>query len=107
MNICARLGSKNPRYVVLKMITDTREIYFHVNVGSSQHVPRSDPALHQDIGTCDRTSGQDENDLGNGSIWQDLQVITRRQRVDISNARVRTSPVGGIDGRRGDESPRR
>jgi len=129
------MESKNTHDVVLKMVTNTREIHLHVNVGSSQDVLRSDPALHQDIGTSDRTSSQDdllpnvdrgngttldpgeldsssgelvvENDLGNGSIWQDLQVITRRQRVDISNTRVRTSPVGGIDGRRGDEGPRR
>jgi len=43
--------------MILQVVPDTREIHFHINVGSSQDILRTDPALHQDVGTSDRTSG--------------------------------------------------
>ena len=97
---------KNTHNVVLQVVPNTRNIQYHVDIGSNQDIFRSDPALHQNIGTSDSAGSQYnlfpdrdcgngttlepgelntgcsevaiEKDLRDGGIGQDLQVVTRR-----------------------------
>jgi hypothetical protein len=118
--------------VILHVEADTRKIQQHGDTGSSQSILWPNAALHQDIGTSDRSSSQDnlqldidggngatpdggklntggshvavENDLEDGGVGYNVQVVTRGQTVDVCGTRVRAGPVSRVDGRSGDET---
>ena len=107
-------GGKNAHDVILQVLTDARKIQLYVDASSSQDILRSNPAVHQYIGTSYRTSGQQnllenvnggngatlavgkldaggseaaiEKNIGNGGIDQDVQIWARRQRVNVCGA---------------------
>lgn len=97
--------------MILHVLTDARKIQFYINTGSGQDILWSNTALHQDIGTSNRTCSQNdllpdgdggdgaalepgeldtggsevviENDLRHGSVGQNVQVIAGWERIDV------------------------
>jgi len=98
--------------VILQVLANTRKIQQDVDTSSGQDIPRPNPALHQDIGASNRTGRQYnlsvdidcgngtapdpceldtggievavEQDLRNGSVGQDVEIVARGQRIDVS-----------------------
>ena len=135
VSACAITRGKSAHGVILQVLTDTGKIQGDVDASGSQDVLWSNTAVHQKMGASYRAGSQQnlllsidggngttpglgeldtggsevavENDLGNGGVGQDVEVRARRQRVNVCGTRVGTSPVSGIDGRSGNESPER